>query len=79
LLPKATEIAKGHDLEILWLSDSEALCARRDKTVFIAERSYTTRGTIKIASGTREEVQRLGSIVINELGLAFQRWWRHAN
>jgi hypothetical protein len=74
----ANEIATNQELEILWFSDTEALCAKNEKAVFIAERSYADRGTIKIAADHRAEVERLGSVVITELGLEFQRWWRRA-
>jgi len=79
LVPMANEIATNQGLEILWFSDAEALCAQNEKAVFVAERSYATRGTIKIASDQRAEVERLGSVVITELGLEFQRWWRRAS
>src|SRR5215831_14210502 len=79
LLPMANEIALNQGLEILWFSDSEALCARNEKAVLIAERSYFTRGTIKIASNQRTEVDRLGRVVIAALDLEFQRWWRRVD
>ncbi|MBV8819410.1 MAG: hypothetical protein JO022_13715 [Acidobacteriaceae bacterium] len=78
LVPMAKEIAESQGFEVQRFSDSEALCAKREKTVFICERSYATFGTMKIASERREEVERLGSIVINQHGLEFQRWWKRA-
>jgi hypothetical protein len=76
LVTLAREAAAEQGFEALWFSDSVAYCARRGRVVLIVERYQRSRGTLKVAGETREDVEQSGLLFSSRLGVQFRQWWK---
>jgi hypothetical protein len=76
LVLPAAAVLRDAGFETLWFSDSEALCAVQGTTSVVVERSYGTKGLVKIAGAHRADVERMGVRLQTALGLTLWRWWR---
>jgi hypothetical protein len=75
LVSLASGAAVEEGFEPLWFSDLVAFCAQRDEVILMVEWYPKTLGLLKLAAGRREEVEEIGSLFSERLGLQFRQWW----